>query len=121
MMTDAMKPLGISVWQLTAAVPMHPAGGRLFVDVSHHLASPANRDRLVAGFGKSDPLTGDALHTIVERDFIPLVPDDGPVPRFLAPPTRSRSIRRSSTSSSPPTGRRSQPCGATSSRRPDRR
>jgi rifampicin phosphotransferase len=86
MMTDAMKPLGISVWQLTAAVPMHPAGGRLFVDVSHHLASPANRDRLVAGFGKSDPLTGDALHTIVERDFIPLVPDDGPVPRFLAPP-----------------------------------
>jgi phosphoenolpyruvate synthase/pyruvate phosphate dikinase len=86
MMTDAMKPLGISVWQLTAAVPMHPAGGRLFVDVSHHLASPANRDRLVAGFGKSDPLTGDALHTIVERDFIPLVSDDGPVPRFLAPP-----------------------------------
>jgi rifampicin phosphotransferase len=86
MMTDAMKPLGISVWQLTAAVPMHPAGGRLFVDVSHHLASPANRDRLVAGFGKSDPLTGDALHIIVERDFIPLVPGDGPVPRFLAPP-----------------------------------
>ncbi len=86
MMTDAMKPLGISVWQLTAAVPMHPAGGRLFVDVSHHLASPANRDRLVAGFGTSDPLTGDALRTIVERDFIPLVPGDGPVPRFLAPP-----------------------------------
>ena len=86
MMTDAMKPLGISVWQLTAAVPMHPAGGRLFVDVSHHLASPTNRDRLVAGFGKSDPLTGDALHTIVERDFIPLVPGDDPVPRFLAPP-----------------------------------
>jgi phosphoenolpyruvate synthase/pyruvate phosphate dikinase len=86
MMTDAMKPLGISVWQLTAGVPMHEAGGRLFVDVSRHLASPANRDRLVAGFGTSDPLTGDALHTIVERDFIPLVSDDGPVPRFLASP-----------------------------------
>jgi rifampicin phosphotransferase len=86
MMTDAMKPLGISVWQLTAAVPMHEAGGRLFVDVSHHLASPANRDRLVAGFTKSDPLTGDALRTIAERDFIPLAPDDGPVPPFLAPP-----------------------------------
>ena len=86
MMTDPMKPLGISFWQLTAGPPMHPAGGRLFVDVSHYLASPTNRDGLVAGFGKSDPLTGDALRTIVERDFIPLVPDDGPVPRFLAAP-----------------------------------
>ena len=86
MMTDPMKPLGISFWQLTAARPMHPAGGRLFVDVSHELASPTNRDRLVAGFGKSDPLTGDALRTVAERGFIPLVPDAGPVPRFLAPP-----------------------------------
>jgi len=86
MMTDPMKPLGVSFWQLTAAAPMHPAGGRLFVDVSHHLASPTNRDRLVAGFEKSDPLTGNALRTIVERDFIPSVPEDGPVRRFLPPP-----------------------------------
>ncbi len=86
MMTDPMKPLGISFWQLTARPPMHPAGGRLFVDVNHHLASPTNRDAFVAGFGKSDPLSGDALQTIVDRDFIPLVPDDVPVPRFLAPP-----------------------------------
>jgi pyruvate,water dikinase len=27
MMTDAMKPLGISLWQLTAARPMYEAGG----------------------------------------------------------------------------------------------
>lgn len=86
MMTDPIKPLGISFWQLTAAAPMHAAGGRLFVDVSHHLASPTNRDALVAGFQKSDPLTGDALQTIVQRNFIALTPDDGPVPRFLAPP-----------------------------------
>ncbi len=86
MMTDAMKPLGISFWQLTAAAPMHAAGGRLFVDASHLLASPTNRDRLVAGFEKSDPLTGDALRTIVKRDFIPLVPDTGAVPPFLAAP-----------------------------------
>ncbi len=86
MMTDPMRPLGISFWQLTAALPMHPAGGRLFVDVSHHLASPTNRDALVARFQNSDPLTGDALRTIVDREFIPLVPDDAPVPRFLAPP-----------------------------------
>ena len=43
MMTDAMKPLGISVWQLTARPPMYEAGGRLFVDVAQRLASPASR------------------------------------------------------------------------------
>ncbi|MEU7162869.1 PEP/pyruvate-binding domain-containing protein, partial [Streptomyces chrestomyceticus] len=43
MMTDAMKPLGLSVWQLTAMVPMHTAGGRLFVDVTRRLAAPASR------------------------------------------------------------------------------
>ena len=29
MMTDAMKPLGISLWQLTSRAPMRDAGGRL--------------------------------------------------------------------------------------------
>lgn len=80
MMTDAMKPLGISVWQLTALPVMHEAGGRLFVDVAPRLASPASRAAIVDLIGKSDPLTGDALQTIVERDgFIPSTPDpDGP-------------------------------------------
>ena len=40
MMTDAMKPLGISVWQLLAARPMHEAGSRMFVEISDNLASP---------------------------------------------------------------------------------
>ena len=34
MMTDAMKPLGLSFWQLTTPRPMYVAGGRLFVDVA---------------------------------------------------------------------------------------
>ncbi len=34
MMTDPMKPLGLSLWQLTALRPMDEAGGRLFVDVT---------------------------------------------------------------------------------------
>ena len=34
MMTDPMKPLGLSVWQLTTPRPMAEAGGRLFVDVT---------------------------------------------------------------------------------------
>src|SRR5580658_10355226 len=38
MMTDAMKPLGLSMWQLTALPRMYEAGGRLFVDVTQRLA-----------------------------------------------------------------------------------
>ncbi len=79
MMTDAMKPLGVFVWQLTAMAPMHEAGGRLFVDVTRRLASPASRAGLLAMVGRSDPLIGDALETILARDdFVPSLPDPGP-------------------------------------------
>ena len=79
MMTDPMKPLGLSFWQMTTPRPMAEAGGRLFVDVTPILASPASRANLVEGLGKSDPLIGDALQTIVDRDgFIPTRPDEGP-------------------------------------------
>jgi rifampicin phosphotransferase len=79
MMTDPMKPLGLSVWQLTAARPMFEAGGRLFVDVARDLGSPTSRAGLLRALGGSDPLIGDALQTILERgDFIPARPDEGP-------------------------------------------
>ncbi|PGS42005.1 phosphoenolpyruvate synthase [Bacillus cereus] len=77
MMTDAMKPLGLSFFLLTTNAPMRKAGGRLFVDATQRLASPASRDFLINTLGKSDPLIRDALTTIVERDdFITLLPDD---------------------------------------------
>ncbi|MEO8967182.1 MAG: rifamycin-inactivating phosphotransferase [Solirubrobacteraceae bacterium] len=79
MMTDPMKPLGLSVWQLTALPPMHEAGGRLFVDVTERLASPASRAGLLELLGKSDPLIRDALQAILERgDFVPSLPDEDP-------------------------------------------
>jgi pyruvate,water dikinase len=78
MMTDPMKPLGLSVWLLTAMAPMHEAGGRLFVDVTARLASPAGRAGLMGMLGKSDLLVGDALQTLIDRDFIPLRPDEAP-------------------------------------------
>jgi phosphoenolpyruvate synthase/pyruvate phosphate dikinase len=78
MMTDPMKPLGLSLFQLTALPRMYEAGGRLFVDVAGRLASPASRAAVVEMLGKSDPLIGDALQTILERDFVPLLPDEGP-------------------------------------------
>jgi phosphoenolpyruvate synthase/pyruvate phosphate dikinase len=75
MMTDAMKPLGLSLWQLTTPRPMCEAGGRLFVDVTGDMASPAGRAGHLKALGRSDPLIGDALRTILERgDFIPTLP-----------------------------------------------
>jgi pyruvate,water dikinase len=78
MMTDPMKPLGLSFWLLTTRAPMHTAGGRLFIDITSMLASPAGRETLVnVTLGKSDPLIKDALTTIIEReDFIKSLPDD---------------------------------------------
>jgi pyruvate,water dikinase len=79
MMTDPMKPLGISVWQLTAGRPMSHAGGRLFVDITRDLASPASRAGLLEVLGRSDPLIRDALQTLLDRgDFIPSLPDEKP-------------------------------------------
>jgi rifampicin phosphotransferase len=82
MMTDAMKPLGLSLWRLG---PFHKAGGRLFVDVAKQLASPAGREGLLGAMGQHDPLLKDALMTIIERgDFITLLPGDEKAPPFLA-------------------------------------
>ncbi len=79
MMTDPMKPLGLSYWQMTTRAPMAEAGGRLFVDVTKGLASAASRDSLVNALRKSDPLIGDALQTVLDRgDFIPSLPDAAP-------------------------------------------
>jgi phosphoenolpyruvate synthase/pyruvate phosphate dikinase len=79
MMTDPMKPLGLSLWKLTAGPPMHEAGGRLFVDVTQRLASPATRAGVLEALGRSDPLIRDALQTVLDRgDFVPSLPDEGP-------------------------------------------
>lgn len=75
MMTDPMKPLGLSFYLLTTPAPMRKAGGRLYVDVTHMLAS------LIDTLGKYDPLIKDALMTVVEReDFIKSVPNDQKAP-----------------------------------------
>lgn len=90
MMTDAMKPLGLSFFLLTTRAPMRKAGGRLFVDVSQMLVSPASRKLILDALGQSDPLIKDALTTILERgDFIKSSPDDDKVP---SPATSNKGI-----------------------------
>ncbi|MED2013089.1 phosphoenolpyruvate synthase [Bacillus wiedmannii] len=77
MMTDPLKPLGMSLFQLTSFGQRFQAGGRLFVDVAQRLASPTSRELLLNMIGNSEPLIKDALTTVVERDdFITLLPDD---------------------------------------------
>ena len=79
MMTDPMKPLGLSFWQLTTRRPMSEAGGRLFVDVTRMLGAPTGGSDLLEALGRSDPLIGDALQRLLDRgDFIPSFPDEGP-------------------------------------------
>lgn len=77
MMTDPMKPLGLSFFLLATPAIMRTAAGRLFIDVTPMLASPLRRKGLMDTLGKADPLIKDALLTIVERnDFIPTLTSD---------------------------------------------
>lgn len=92
MMTDAMRPLGWSFWQLLALRPMYQAGGRLFVDAAGELASPTRRAGVLM-LGRSDPLIGDALQAIVDRgDLLP--PADGDQPVACGPVVAESSAAR---------------------------
>ncbi|PTM53332.1 phosphoenolpyruvate synthase [Desmospora activa] len=76
MMTEAIKPLGMSFFRLLAGeYPMHTAGGRLFIDLSHDLASPVGRKIVLSVYGKNDPLMKSALSSLIERKgFIQSLP-----------------------------------------------
>jgi pyruvate,water dikinase len=77
MMTDPMKPLGLSFFLLTTPATMRSAAGRLFVDVTPMISSPVRRKGVMDALGKSDPLIKDALLTLVERDdFIQPLPNE---------------------------------------------
>ncbi|SDF89653.1 pyruvate, water dikinase [Dyadobacter soli] len=82
MMTDALKPLGLSTWQLTGPRRMHVAGGRMFVDVAQDLVSPAGRRVVMEVLGKSDPLVKTAVTAILERrDFITINAEETDAPK----------------------------------------
>jgi len=74
MMTDAMKPLGLSCFEYNSGADgtliIH-AGGRLFMDISHDMATPFGRMLAVAALGKVDPLIGSGMKDLVKRkDFL---------------------------------------------------
>ncbi|WP_347488463.1 phosphoenolpyruvate synthase [Desulfoscipio sp. XC116] len=77
MMTDPIKPLGMSFFQLLSEnYPLRKAGGRLFIDLTHDLASPIGRRiMLSAMMGKNDPLMQNALKGLMQRkDFMKSLP-----------------------------------------------
>lgn len=77
MMTDAMKPLGLSFFLMITNAPMKTAGGRLFVDFTPLLASPASRKQVLDTMALSDALMKDAITTVLDRgNFIKLLPED---------------------------------------------
>ncbi|RAV04968.1 phosphoenolpyruvate synthase [Paenibacillus sp. YN15] len=89
MMTDPLRPLGMSLFELTSFGPRFKAGGRLFVDVTQMLASSDSREMLLSSFEQSAPLIKDALTTIIQRDYIKLLPNDkkegSPSPKGVPP------------------------------------
>lgn len=71
MMTDAIKPLGIDVFKIgfdmTGGSTLIGVGGRIYMDVSHDLASPIGRGIMVKGIGAADVLIQKALKKVVAR------------------------------------------------------
>lgn len=107
MMTDVMRPLGLSLWRLTSRAPMQEAGGRLFVDVTRGLASPVTRAGILTALGRSDPRIRDALETVLARDFLrldppsdsaPGAPPPGPPPLDADPAIPARLVARTEAS-----------------------
>jgi len=76
MMTNPLKPLGMSLMELISYGKWSRAGGRLFIDVAQMLASPDSRKILLNNMKQLEPLTKDAIMTIIERDFIKCLPND---------------------------------------------
>lgn len=70
MMTDPIRPLGISFFQLLGSddMIMEQAGGRLYFDLAHDLASPLGRKIVLYVFGKNDPLTINAILNLMKRE-----------------------------------------------------
>ena len=76
MMTNPLKPLGMSLMELISYGKWSRAGGRLFIDVAPMLASPDGIKMLLNNMKQLEPLTQDAIMTIIERDFIKCIPND---------------------------------------------
>ncbi|TWT14585.1 phosphoenolpyruvate synthase [Planomicrobium sp. CPCC 101079] len=67
MMTDPIRPLGMSFFGFLTEYQVSEAGGRLFVDLTHDLASPLSRRTLLGTMKKNDPLAYNAILAFLDR------------------------------------------------------
>ena len=75
MMTDAIKPLGMSFFEMISESSMEKIGGRIYADITHDLSSNIGRRRLVMATGKQDPLIQSAIKNILkDKDFMASLP-----------------------------------------------
>lgn len=91
MMTDAVKPLGISFNKLFFffAVPdmMAEAGGRMYMDMSSDMKSPFMRKFMLENYATQDLLMYSALRKAVSnKEFIQSLPRGKSATNFLANP-----------------------------------
>jgi len=85
MMTDAIKPLGISFFQFLSGYPMPQAGGRIFMDISASLSSMLGRKTLFSMRGDGDILMENAVFKMFERkDFLKTLPRKLPGPKMFS-------------------------------------
>ncbi|MYL42695.1 phosphoenolpyruvate synthase [Virgibacillus salexigens] len=66
MMTEPIYPLGMSFFEFMN-YEVITAGGRLFIDLTHDLASPIGRKIGLKTMGKNDPLMYHALFNLLKR------------------------------------------------------
>ncbi|MEV2348570.1 phosphoenolpyruvate synthase [Paenibacillus larvae] len=94
MMTDEIKPLGMSFYQMLTEIPLIQAGGRLFIDVSHDLTSPIGRKIIIRGMG-NDLKLKTALSVLLNRkDFMKSLPRGKRTPlHFLSLPMLLQAIK----------------------------
>lgn len=80
MMTEAMRPLGLSFFkmlfeQFGIAANMPVVGGRLYMDISHDLASPIARKIFIGSVDRVDVLMKSALINLEKRkEYIKALP-----------------------------------------------
>lgn len=79
MMTDPIKPLGVSFFQSQfEEVPLTQIGGRLYFDLSHDLSSRIKQKAIIIGLDKIDPLVSNAVKGLVKRkDFVKSLSREG--------------------------------------------
>lgn len=75
MMTNIIRPLGMSFFEMISESAMDRIGGRIYADITHDLSSYTGKKRLIMATGKQDPLIQNALNDLIrDKDFMKLLP-----------------------------------------------